>query len=453
VDPFFDLSLDPLCIATLDGHFRRVNAALITTLGHPGPDLLTRTLLDLLHPEDRPAAGAAIAGLARGKPIVGLPSRFSCACGNWKWLAWSATPFVAEGLAYIVAHDHSAPKPNVEDLRQSEARCVCELESVGGASFVVDREWRLIRANGHAERVWMRRRQEVLGRHLREVFPEAAGGPFHDLFDKVARTGAPAHLEERFPCAPSGRWFEVHAYPCPEGLTVYFRDVSGRHLADEKIKSALQEKEVLLREVHHRVKNNLQVICSMLRLQERNFRDDTLLHVLRECRERVLAMAMLHDQLHRAKDFSNIGLGEYIQNLAASLFCSYGVNSADLCLRLDIEDIPVAVDTAIPCGLIVNELVSNALRHAFPDGRRGGISLGLHARPGGSIELTIDDDGRGFTQGAHAAKGRSLGLWLVDLLASQIGAAVERSSIAGTQYRFVFSRTACLSTNPLTGAK
>lgn len=188
------------------------------------------------------------------------------------------------------------------------------------------------------------------------------------------------------------------------------------------------------------MKNNLQVICSMLRLQERHFSDETLLQALRDCRERVLTMAMLHDQLHRAKDFSNVNLGEYIRNLAASLFCSYGVNSSEIALRLEIEDIPVLVDTAIPCGLIVNELVSNSLRHAFPDGRKGRIALGLHTWPAGRVELTIADDGKGFLAGPRKAAARSLGLWLVDLLAEQIGADVERSNGLGTHYRFVFQQ-------------
>jgi two-component sensor histidine kinase len=109
---------------------------------------------------------------------------------------------------------------------------------------------------------------------------------------------------------------------------------------------------------------------------------------------------------------------------------------------MEIEDIPVAVDTAIPCGLIVNELIANALRHAFPDGRKGCISLGLHARPGGSLELTVADDGCGFPSSASTARGRTLGLWLVDLLASQLGAAVERSHANGTRYRLLFQDAA-----------
>ena len=439
--PFFTLSLDLFCITTLDGHVRRVNPAFIATMGHPESDLLAANILDLLHPEDRPAAAAAIAGLARGDRVACLESRFRCACGSYKWLAWSTTPFPAEGLAYTVAHDLTRRKLDEEARGQAEARCVSALESTTDAFFAVDREWRLVRMNQQAERLWMRHREDILGRNLWEVFPAAVGGPFHRLYEHVMRTRAPAHLEEFYPYGSCNLWFEVHAYATPEGLAVYFRDVTARRHADEKITRTLQEKEVLLREVHHRVKNNLQVICSMLRLQERNLHDDTLLQVLKECRERVLAMAMLHDQLHRAKDFSKIDLGEYIRNLAASLFCSYGVNSADIDLRLDIEDIPVAVDTAIPCGLLVNELVSNSLRHAFPEGSKGCVSLGLHALAGGSVELTIADDGRGFPESAQDTQTRSLGLWLVDLLADQIGAAVERSRSAGTHYRLVFQET------------
>ena len=195
---------------------------------------------------------------------------------------------------------------------------------------------------------------------------------------------------------------------------------------------------MLLREIHHRVKNNLQVICSLLRLQEGYIHDETLRQVLKECRERVHAMAILHDQLHRAKDLSSIDLGGYVRNLAASLFCSYGVNSAQIGLRLNLEGITVPFDTAIPCGLIVHELVSNALRHAFPDGRKGRISLGLRLEPGGEIELRVRDDGRGFSENAPSGTIRSLGLRLVDLLAEQMEAAVERSNRAGTEYRLVF---------------
>jgi PAS domain S-box-containing protein len=435
-DRFFALSLDMLCVVTLDGRFRRVNPALTKTLGHPEADLLSSGILDFVHVADREATAARIRELACGNPIVYFENRLCCEDGAYKWLAWSIAPSLAEGVAYAVARDRTRQKLDEQALRQSNARLESVLESITDGFFAVDRAWHLIRVNPQSERLWMRPRQDLLGGNLWEVFPEAADGPFHRLFGQVIDTGAPAHLEKFYP--PFNRWLEVHAYPSVEGLSVYFRDVTERRQAEDKIGRALREKEVLLREVHHRVKNNLQVICSMLRLEAGRSHDEKLSQVLRDCRERVMAMAMLHDQLHRAKDLSNINLGEYSRNLAASMFCSYGVNSAQIELRMEVEDIPVPFDTAIPCGLIMHELLSNALRHAFPAGQKGRVWLILRAQTGGRIELTVCDDGRGFSEGAAFAGTRSLGLRLVDLLAEQIDAAVERSSQAGTLCRLLF---------------
>jgi PAS domain S-box-containing protein len=437
VDSFFALSLDMLCTTTLQGRITSVNPAFIETLGYSEARLLAGHFLDLLHPDDRAAAATSIANLAFGKPITCRESRFVCSDGSCKWVTWRSTPSLGDECAYIVAHDRTRQVLADEAMRESEARCALALERTSDAFFLVDRTWRLICVNQQAERLWMQDRGNLLGRTLWDVFPQAVGGPFSKVYEQVMNTGVPAHLEEFYPYAPLNRWFEAHVYASPEGLAVYFRDVTERRQAQDRIRRSVQEKEVLLREVHHRVKNNLQVICSMLRLQARYLDDEKLLQVLRDCRERVLAMAMLHDQLHRAKDLSNINLGEYIRNLAASLFCSYGVNSAEVELNTEIEDITVPIDTAIPCGLIVNELVSNSLRHAFPEGGKGHVSLALHARTAGHVELTVCDDGRGFPEGAPSAT-RSLGLWLVELLAAQIEALVERSSKAGAAYRITF---------------
>jgi PAS domain S-box-containing protein len=435
-DRIFTLSLDMLCIATLDGRFKRVNPAFTRMLGYPETELLAAGILDFVHPDDRATAVQQLQDLARGNPVAYLETRFCCKDGSYKWLAWSIAPFLAEGLAYAVARDRTRQKLDEQALRKSNARLACVLESITDAFFAVDCGYRLTYVNPEAERLWTRHRQDLLGRNLWEVFPEAAGGPFHRIYDQALRTGRSAHLEGRFP--PFDRWLEVHVYPSVEGLSVYFRDVTERREADERIRRALKEKEVLLREIHHRVKNNLQVISSLLRLQAGYVRDDTLRQVLNECHERVHAMAILHDQLHRVKDLSSVDLGGYIRTLTAGLFSSYGVNSAQIALRLDLEAITVPFDAAIPCGLIVNELVSNAIRHAFPEGRKGRISLGLHLEPGGEIELSVCDDGRGFPDSAPAASVQSLGLRLVHLLAEQMEASVEHSIKAGTEYRLVF---------------
>jgi len=434
-DRFFTLSLDMMCIATLDGKFQRVNPAFTKTLGHAEEMLLTSNLLDLVHPNDRDTTAARLREVAGGTPIAHFENRVRCADGSYRWLAWSIAPFLAEALAYAVARDRTKLKLDEQALRQSDARLYCVLDSMNDAYMALDCGWHFKYINPAAERLLLCTAADLMGRDVWQTFPAAK--KYQAMYDQAVRTGVAAHFEEFY--APLDTWYEVHAYPSAEGISVYLRDVTEHRQADEKTYRALKEKEVLLREIHHRVKNNLQVICSMLRLQAGYVHDESLAEVLRECRERVHAMAMLHDQLHRAKDFSSINMGEYLRNLAASLFCSYGVNSAQVGLTLSVEDITVPVDTAIPCGLIVHEMVSNAVRHAFPQGARGQVSLGLHACPDEQIELTVCDDGTGFSE-APDLQVRSLGLRLIHLLAEQIEASMERSSQAGTQYRLVFQQ-------------
>jgi len=437
-DRFFTLSVDMLCVLDLQGHFKRVNAAFAGILGHPNAELLAKGVLDFVHPEDRAGAAARLLELAAGAATTYQESRLRCADGSYKWLAWSAAPVQAEGVAYAVLRDISGRKLDEQALRESNTRLCSVLDSMTDAFMSVDREWRLTYVNPEAKLLWMRQGQDLIGRNLWELFPEAVGGPFYSMYHEVMRTRTPAHLEDFYPHPPLNRWFEVHAYPTDEGLSVFFRDATERRESEARIQRALQEKEVLLREVHHRVKNNLQVIYSMLRLQAGYVHDERLIQVLAECRERVHAMALLHDQLHRARDLSSVNLADYIKSLAASLFCSYGVQSSKIGLHTHLEDVAVPIDTAIPCGLIVNELISNSLRHAFPGSSTGHVSVGLRARRGGELELTVGDNGRGFVASSDAAHAPSLGLRLVSLLASQLETEVQRTNQNGTHYRFLF---------------
>jgi two-component system response regulator len=320
-----------------------------------------------------------------------------------------------------------------EALRQSNVRLIAVLESITDGFFTLGPDGRFTYLNTQAERLLRRTRQEVLGRSFWKDFPENV---FRRMFEHARKTGTAVHFNA-FSELFAGS-FEVHAYPSAEGLSVYFRDITERRQAEERIRRSLLEKEVLLREVHHRVKNNLQVICSMLRLQSRTLQDEATLQVLKECGDRVQAMAQLHEQLHRAKDLSTIDLGEYLRTVAVSLFSSYGVNSDQLNLESEGGEVRVATDTATACGMIVQELVSNALKYALPDGR-GVITLGLTGGTDGRIEIIVRDDGPGFPDPVASTVPRhSLGMRLVQLFADQISATVERSGPPGTQYRLSF---------------
>ena len=188
---------------------------------------------------------------------------------------------------------------------------------------------------------------------------------------------------------------------------------------------SLTEKEVLLKEIHHRVRNNLQIVSSLLNLQSEHVRDVSTLAALRESQDRVRAMAQIHEKLYQSEGLSQIDVADYVRSMGASLFASYGVRGDVLALHLEVDEVKLGLDTAIPCGLIINELISNALKHAFPDGRRGEVRVELRAAGEGDLLLRVSDDGVGFPDGFEPRRSKSLGLQLVQALAEQLDGTVE----------------------------
>ena len=174
------------------------------------------------------------------------------------------------------------------------------------------------------------------------------------------------------------------------------KEITERKKAEEQINSSLQEKVILLREIHHRVKNNLQVISSLLNLQSGYIEDKKSLEVFRESQNRVRSMALIHEKLYQSKDLNKIEFSEYIKTLTKTLFSSYNVESDRIILRTNLEDISFEIDTAILCGLIVNELVSNSLKHAFPRGAKGEVFIGLNKTGDNKYTLIVRDNGAGF---------------------------------------------------------
>jgi PAS domain S-box-containing protein len=223
-------------------------------------------------------------------------------------------------------------------------------------------------------------------------------------------------------------------------FTLILRDITERKREEGKIKSSLREKEVLLKEIHHRVKNNLQIISSLLNLQSAHIRDPRALEVFKEGQGRVRSMALIHEKLYQSDDLARVDFSEYISNLAAYLFRSYEVNAGGVRLDVKAEDVMLGVDTAIPCGLIINELISNSLKHAFPGGKGGSINITL--RPAGPerLKLCVSDDGVGLPPDFDVRQTASLGLQLVNTLAHQLGGAVEVGGGVGAEFNITFRK-------------
>ena len=200
----------------------------------------------------------------------------------------------------------------------------------------------------------------------------------------------------------------------------------------------VHERNTLLQEIHHRVKNNLQVISSLINLQVRPLEDPAVRRALRDCQSRVETMAQIHEMLYRAKDYARIPFGRYARELATRVLAASGIAPENITLSFAMEDLFFTVDRAIPCGLILNELMANALKHAFSHGSRGAIEVALTRGADGQITLSVEDDGVGLPQDFDVHAARSLGVQLVVTLVEQLEGRLELSREPATRWTITF---------------
>ncbi len=217
------------------------------------------------------------------------------------------------------------------------------------------------------------------------------------------------------------------------------REISERRRAEEQVRISLQEKEVLLKEIHHRVKNNLQVISSLLNLQSHYVNEQQALESFQDSQHRIRSMALIHEKLYQSESLAQIDFAEYIRDLTAYLFQAQGAHTRHLTLNVQADEVLLSLDTAIPCGLLLNELVSNALQHAFPDGRPGEIRIELNLCHNSQVTLTVGDNGIGFPAALDFQNTTSLGLQLVNTLVDQLEGAIQLDRSHGTKFLITFA--------------
>ena len=221
------------------------------------------------------------------------------------------------------------------------------------------------------------------------------------------------------------------------GCVVTLIDITERIKADEQIRASLREKEVLLKEIHHRVKNNLQIIASLLKLQSKHGSDGKTGDVFQECQDRIRAMANVHSLLYRSSDFARINFRDYIRETTGELLRIYQKSPVNISLDTNAEEVMLSIDEAIPCSLIINELVTNAIKYAFTGSAQGEIRIEL-AETGHGIRLLVKDNGIGFPPELNFRDTETLGLQLVTMLVKQLDGTIEQSVDSGTEYAILF---------------
>ncbi|MBU7019050.1 MAG: PAS domain S-box protein [Theionarchaea archaeon] len=345
----------------------------------------------------------------------------------------------------VVLRDITDRKQEEELLHESEEKFRTIFENANDEIIYMDRHGCILDVNGKVQDIFGYNPDELIGKNFIELDFFSLEEEALDQFRKMVDTPHPESLVEvglrhkngsKIFVEMSTRLIKKNGRV--EGILSILRDVTERKKAEEKIKVSLEEKEILLREIHHRVKNNLQVISSLLNLQSGYMRDRIYTDMLRESQNRIQSMALIHEKLYQSTDLANIDVRGYIQQLVCRLFDSYGIDAHKATYVLEVDNVSLGVDAAIPCGLIINELVSNCLKHAFPGDIRGEISIALHAREG-NIELTIADNGVGIPENLNFGNLNSLGLHLVTILVEdQLNGTIALTRGEGTEFRVQF---------------
>ena len=222
------------------------------------------------------------------------------------------------------------------------------------------------------------------------------------------------------------------------GLGMLTRDITDRKAAEAQTRETLRQ-EMLLKEIHHRIKNNLQVISSLLFLQSTFVKEPATLEFLQQSQGRVKSIALIHEKLYRSHDLERLAFGDYVRDLLAEMTSTYGNGYGNVAFHCDIKDLTLGIDTALPCGLIINELVSNALKHAFPEGRRGDVWIEVCHTENERYLLEVRDNGIGLPGTHDWQRSKSLGLKLVMDLTKQLDGTLVVGNVDGTSFRMTFS--------------
>lgn len=511
-----------ICRLLPDGKLTFVNEAYCRYFNKKREQLIGQSFMSFSPEEDKKLLESRLASISKENPVASIEHRVINPDGEIRWQQWTNRAFFDEygritefqSAGWDITERRLAEealqkaKEELEVRVQERTQELCNInqelkseiterkraevllaESEERYRTLVEHTYDLIAETSIDGRFLYvsPKHKEVLGYEHKELLGTSVFEYIHPddrpetmaEFERAIRTQTSGRAVFRFRHKNGGwRWLESTGKPFRTATgqitgVIASRDITERKSAEEQIRETLKEKEVLLKEIHHRVKNNLQVISSLINLQSQYIRSKKANEMFNETQNRIRSMALIHEQLYQSKNLAMINFKEYVQNLLNNLLYSYEVDPDAIQLSINIEDVSMAIDTAIPCGLIINELVSNSLKYAFPRSRKGKILIGLQSENGNggpisskisskarrshgpnsgkvresiSVEalghshftLIVSDNGVGFPKDLDFRNTESLGLQLVVELSEQLRGSIELDRKGGTSFRIKF---------------
>ena len=415
-----------------------------------GYSITGKKALDLIHPDDTAAVRKNLAEfVAHINPGTPRVFRIRHADGTWIYLEAIGknlleTPGI-RGL-FITARDITWRKLAEIELRKNEELYSKLVSTLPDIIVITDIEGNIQFVNNVGVRISGNPTADDLkGKSIFSfIAPEDRARAVENARLRFEKTLPPAEYMfidkdgHSFPFEVNG---DVLHDPngTPYGLVFACRDLTERKQTEAALRATLREKEVLFKELHHRVKNNMQVISSLLNHQARMIKDPDVLEMFQESQGRIRSMALVHEKIYRSQDLSSIDFADYIHGLVVQLFRSHQTRTGLIEFKPELEKILLNVSTAIPLGLIINELVMNVLKHAYPDGRKGELRIQLKRGEGENFALVVKDTGIGFPENLDFRKTETLGMQIVTMLVQQIGGTIALKKDGGTEFRIVFS--------------
>lgn len=434
-----DQASDSIFVSDLNGKLVEFNRKSLELLGYSVEEMYRLNISDILSLRSMDKLQEVYQELMSGKTIF-RQAELVTKYGKTIYIE-STAKLLNNKYVQSIVRDITERRKMEENLKESEERFRCLSESAFEAIIITDNKGIIIDANQAFSKISLYTIDEIIGQYSYLMVPEKYRKELYIIFENEYQYPYELQLNRK-----DGKEVTVEirvrktSYHGKSVRVTVIRDISSYKEAEEQIRKALKEKEILLKEIHHRVKNNLQIVSSLLYLQSKYVEDEKSLEVFRESQNRIKSMAFIHEKLYQSKNFDKVDFSDYVSNLLKNLFYSYGLKD-QIKAEINTENIMLNMNYAIPCGLIISELIANSIKYAFPEDKIKYSNKKINVSLKNENELfllSVSDNGQGLSENIDISKTETLGLQLVQLLTAQMNGNLEIKNNNGLTFKISF---------------